>query len=154
MSEGRAALFLDLGGTLVRIVDDEIYVDADGAVEILPRVVETLSARDGELLFVVTNQASIGDGGLQIDEVASFVEQINARIGGRIQDYWACPRRSSNFRKPNPGMVLGLADKHFLDLARSTYVGDSDSDQACAREAGVGDFVWAHEFFGWPRPAS
>ena len=39
------ALFLDLGGTLVRIEDDEIFTDATGNVEILPNTAEILMQR-------------------------------------------------------------------------------------------------------------
>jgi hypothetical protein len=28
-------------------------------------------------------------------------------------------------------------------------VGDSDKDREAAARAGVGRFVWAHDFFGW-----
>ena len=40
-----SALFLDLGGTLVRIEDDEIFTDTAGNVEILPNTVEILMQR-------------------------------------------------------------------------------------------------------------
>lgn len=63
---------------------------------------------------------------------------------------WACPFRDSPYRKPRPGMLLGLADKHFVDLARSTMVGDAESDRACADAAGVGRFLWARDFFQRP----
>tara|TARA_Y100000588_G_scaffold39928_2_gene38156 strand:- start:22904 stop:23320 length:417 start_codon:yes stop_codon:yes gene_type:complete len=46
-------------------------------------------------------------------------------------------------------MLLGLADKHYVDLSMSTMVGDSDIDRQSAGDAGIGTFIWAHEFFGW-----
>lgn len=45
-------------------------------------------------------------------------------------------------RLPSPA----LADKHFIDLGRSLYVGASESDRACADAAGV-CLEWAREFF-------
>ena len=44
-------------------------------------------------------------------------------------------------------MLLGLADKHFVDLGGAIMVGDSDADKECARRAEVGMFIWASEFF-------
>ena len=47
-------------------------------------------------------------------------------------------------------MFLDLAEVHGLDLAASTHVGNSDKDRDAARAAGVGRFVPARDFFGWP----
>ncbi len=47
-------------------------------------------------------------------------------------------------------MFLDLAALHGVDLAASTHVGDSDRNRDAARAAGVGRFVPAREFFGWP----
>jgi histidinol phosphatase-like enzyme len=44
-------------------------------------------------------------------------------------------------------MIEGLTDKHFVDVARSVFVGDSESDRAAAASAGVGEFIVAAEFF-------
>lgn len=145
-----SALFLDLGDTLVRVEDDEIYTDADGRIEFLPGVVDVLNEKigDWDLAFIVTNQSGIERGIVDFATSISFVDQVNNAVGGRITDFWACPFKASDYRKPNPGMILGLADKHFVDLKQSILVGDSESDRQCALAAGVSAFVWAHEFFG------
>jgi histidinol phosphatase-like enzyme len=46
-------------------------------------------------------------------------------------------------------MFLELAALHAVDLASSTHVGNADKDREAAAAAGVGTFVWAHDFFGW-----
>jgi HAD superfamily hydrolase (TIGR01662 family) len=143
------ALFLDLGGTLLRTEDDEIYVAPDGAVEVLPNVVDRLSNVELEVVVVVTNQSGIERGILTTERVREYIVQLNRAAGGVIDDYWACPRIISPYRKPAPGMLLSLADKHFVDLTRSVYVGDSEDDRRCAKASGVGEFRWAAEFFGW-----
>ncbi len=143
------ALFLDLGGTLVRIEDDEISTDAAGNVEILPNTVEILRqrAQDFDAIFIITNQSGIEKGTLSIESAKSFVDQVNTAIGGLITDYWVCPRVESPYRKPNPGMITGLADKHFVDVKRSVMVGDTEIDQQAAQNAGIGHFIWASDFF-------
>ena len=145
---GRRALYLDLGDTLVRVEDDEIYTDGNAQVELLPRRKEILQskARGFEVVFIVTNQAGIDDGIVSVDESASFIGQVDATMGGLITDYWACPRRDSSYRKPNPGMIIGLADKHYVDLSTSVFLGDSESDRAAADAAGV-EFILASAFF-------
>ncbi len=145
----RSGLFLDLGGTLVKVENDEIYTDKEGNVEFLPNTVAVLKSRASEFdaVFIVTNQAGIDVGIVSLEVSNSFVHQVNDAVDGMITDFWACPRRGSSYRKPNPGMIKGLADKHFIALERSVMVGDSESDRQAALSAGVGSFVWADEFF-------
>ena len=146
----KSALFLDLGGTLVRVQDEEIYTDADGKIEFLPNVVDTLKAMDKfELIFIVTNQSGIEKGTITVERSNSFIDQVNKAIDGRITDFWACPWKESKYRKPNPGMFLGLSDKHFVDLSKSVMIGDSESDRQCAKSAGISEFIWARNFFAW-----
>jgi D-glycero-D-manno-heptose 1,7-bisphosphate phosphatase len=145
----RSALFLDLGGTLVRIEDDEVYLDGARHIELLPNVVERLREVSYDTVLLVTNQSGIGRGTRSFDEVRGWIEQLDAALGGGvISDWWASPRPDSVYRKPAPGMVLALTDKHHIDLGRSLFVGDTESDRACAEAAGVA-FEWAREFFGW-----
>ena len=143
------ALFLDLGGTLVRIEDDEIFTDAAGNVEILPNTVEILRqrAQDFDAIFIITNQSGIEKGTLSIERAKSFVDQVNTAIGGLITDNWVCPHIESPYRKPNSGMINGLADKNFVDVKRSVMVGDTEIDQQSAQNAGIGHFIWAGDFF-------
>ena len=143
-------LFLDLGDTLVRVEDDEIYMDGAGEIEFLPHTVAVLQERGPQFdgVFVVTNQSGIAKGTLSLARSASFIDQVNRAVGGLITDFWACPHLQSPYRKPNPGMLVGLADKHFIDLGTSVMVGDSSGDQQAAQSAGIGEFVWAHVFFG------
>ena len=144
-----SALFLDLGGTLVRIEEDEIFTDATGSVEILPNTVEILMdrAQDFDAIFIITNQSGIEKGTLSVERAKSFIDQVNTEIGDLITDYWVCPHTESPYRKPNPGMINGLADKHFVDVKQSVMVGDTEIDQQAAQNAGIGHFIWARDFF-------
>lgn len=144
-----SALFLDLGGTLLRIEDDEIYLSPKGDIEILPNVTETLNRVTEDLIFVVTNQSAIEKGLLSNDLVKSWIDEVFSGSEKTCADFWACPIIGSTFRKPSPSMILALADKHFVDLSRSTYVGDSNSDSQCAAAAHVGRFIWAADYFNW-----
>ena len=151
MRSMKSALFLDLGGTLVRVENDEIYTDSDGKSEFLPNVVDTLKTVVDEFdsIFIVTNQSGIEKGILTVEKSNSFINQVNSAIEGRITDFWVCPFKESEYRKPNPGMILGLADKHFIALSKSVMVGDSEIDRQCAKAAGVYKFIWANIFFEW-----
>jgi histidinol phosphatase-like enzyme len=46
-------------------------------------------------------------------------------------------------------MLTELGAVYGVDMAGSTMIGDQEVDAAAARAAGVGHFIWAHDFFGW-----
>jgi HAD superfamily hydrolase (TIGR01662 family) len=120
-------------------------------VTFLPNVIETLRARieDFDAVFVITNQSGIEKGTLTPDDSNTIIAQVDQALHGKLTDFWSSPRTASAYRKPNPGMFLGLADKHYIDLAKSTMVGDSDIDRQAAKDAGIATFIWAKDFFKW-----
>jgi len=146
------ALFVDWGGTLVRTEDNRTVLDADGRPVIMPNVEATLARRRAEfdLCFIVSNQARVGRGEISDAEVRGRFEWLNQRLGRVFADWRLCPHGDADgcaCRKPAPGMFVDLARAWALDLGRSTHVGDSPKDRDAARAAGVGEFVWAREFF-------
>ncbi len=142
--------FFDLGGTLLKLTeDDQIYMDSHGKTELLPNVQSVLSELEDETIFVVTNQSGIEKGIVSLDDVFNWMTQIEEICEITIEDYWACPALDSSFRKPNPGMITALADKHFISLEDSIFVGDSESDFEAAGQAGIKEIYHAKDFFGW-----
>ncbi|MEA2642330.1 MAG: D-glycero-D-manno-heptose 1,7-bisphosphate phosphatase [Chloroflexota bacterium] len=150
-----SAYFFDLGGTLLALDDDEIARDGAGRVRLLPGVAERLASLQGQRVYVVSNQSGVARGTLSIADARGFVEQVNAQADRVIADYRICthePDAGCVCRKPAPGLVLFLASAHELDLASAVMVGDSLADERCARNAGIGTFIWADEFFGTLAP--
>lgn len=74
------------------------------------------------------------------------MRSIFASEGVTFDGIYHCPHYSLDVngtplcpcRKPQPGMILGAAADHAVDLAHSILVGDKVSDLAAARAAGVG----------------
>lgn len=151
----KIALFCDLVGTLVAMDENrQLPLDAEGQVEIelLPRVKETLARLRNRLIFVVTNQAGIKRGRLTVPQVESALRELDLLLGGILTAWQICPHDNSDgceCRKPEAGMVTELAAVHRVDLKASTMVGDQVTDADAARNAGVGRFVYARDFFGW-----
>lgn len=142
----------DLGGTLVRIANDEVALDAAGQVELLPGVAQRLSQLANCKVFVVTNQAGVAEGLMSEAQAHELIAQVNARVGGRIDDYRICmdaKDSGSAFRKPRPGMVLDLLRSHGLSPHGAFLVGDNESDRGCAAAAGLAAFIWAADYFDW-----
>ena len=99
------ALFLDLGGTLVEVKDDEIFVSSQGNIKILPNVVEKLRYQKENQVFVVTNQSAIAEGSVTTADIHGYIQQVFHEVGKPVTDYWACPSADSPYRKPSRGWI-------------------------------------------------
>ena len=99
---------------------------------------------------VVTNQAGVARGLYGIDDVARVHQYIAARLaelGARIDLFLYCPyhpegivecfARTSEDRKPRPGMAKAAAVALNLDLTASWVVGDRPEDMGLAEAVGA-----------------
>lgn len=144
-----AAAFLDRDGV---INVDSGYVGCWEDFDYLPDAVEGLKQLQsvGFKLFVVTNQSGIARGYYSEDDFLSLTETMKSDLASRgvnLSAVYYCPyledadleayRVASEFRKPEPGMLLKAAREHDIDLARSIMVGDKVSDMLAAERAGV-----------------
>jgi D-glycero-D-manno-heptose 1,7-bisphosphate phosphatase len=152
---GNRGLFCDLGGTLVKLDENrDLPADARGniQIEMLPGVAETLRPMRDHLIFIVTNQRSIARGRFTMEQVEIAIAELDRRLGGILTAWEICPHapeEGCECRKPAPGMVTRLAEAYGVDPALSTMVGDQEVDEQCAKAAGIGRFVYAHDFFKW-----
>ena len=81
-----------------------------------------------------------------LDEVNQRLLRGLADAGVTVDAIYTCPHhpaavdpgnRSCGCRKPLPGLVLAAARQLDLDLARSVFLGDQDSDRRAAEAAGI-----------------
>jgi len=152
---GNAALFFDLGGTLVKLNEQRsLPIDARGnvIVELLPNVAEKLRPMHDYLMFVVTNQAGIGRGWFKREAVDAALVELDHQLGDILTGWLVCPHVDDDkceCRKPKGGMIIELAELYGVDLDSSTMVGDQEVDRQAGEAAGVANFVFAEDFFGW-----
>lgn len=126
------AIFLDRDGVIndnskkhVNKPEDLIFYD--GVKEALKKAYDS-----GYELFVVTNQGGIEMGHLTKEQL----ETIHKKMIEELKPYCSfgeikyCPdfNKKSKCRKPNPGMILELAQKYDIDLENSWMIGDMDTD--------------------------
>ncbi len=155
MAGSNAALFFDLGGTLVELNEQRsLPLDASGKVivELLPNVAEILAPIHDHLFFIVTNQAGIRRGWFSAEAVEAAIAEVDRQLGDILTAWEICPHTDDDgceCRKPKGGMIIQLAEIYGVDLPASTMVGDQEVDELAARAAGVGKFIYAKDFFGW-----
>ncbi|HVN89211.1 MAG TPA: HAD-IIIA family hydrolase [Candidatus Binataceae bacterium] len=151
---GNLAIFCDLVGTLVAMDETrQLPVDAAGnvTIKLLPGVREKLVPMNNRLIFVVSNQAGIKRGRYKAEKIEAAMAELDRQLEGILTAWQICPHDDADgceCRKPKGGMIRDLAWAHGVDLAGSTMVGDQEIDAAAASAAGVGEFIYAKDFFG------
>lgn len=137
------AIFFDRDGVLNTVVWRSGKAASPRSLEefeLEPEAPEALQAlrAAGYRLFAVTNQPDIARGLMSPDALGAMHARLLERLP--LEAVRACEHDNADgcdCRKPKPGLILGLAHEHDLDLAGSWMVGDQDRDIACGKGAGV-----------------
>jgi D-glycero-D-manno-heptose 1,7-bisphosphate phosphatase len=157
MSTSVRIAFLDRDGVINQYLPGE-YVQIPSDLIILPGVVEAIRMLNnaGWHVAMVTNQQGIGKGLMTLSDLDAIHAKLFAEldaIDARIDDVRICPHLIADAcpcRKPKPGMILDIATELGADVSNAVFFGDTDSDAAAARSAGVGAF---HLILGGKRTA-
>lgn len=142
-------VLLDRDGT---IIIDHGYVGWVGQVNFIDGAAEAIAKINQANIPValVTNQSGVARGFYSIDDVKLVHQHIAEYLherGAHIDLYLFCPfhpdgtvdafARSSDDRKPRPGMAQAAADALNLDLVSSWVVGDRPEDVGLAEAVGA-----------------
>lgn len=96
--------------------------------------------KHGYTIFVVTNQGGIELGHVSHEDMKKIHQKMIDDLKGicEIKDIEYCPyfKTKSNLRKPNPGMILKLAEKYNINVKNSWMIGDMDTDIEAGKRAG------------------
>jgi len=145
----RAGILRDRDGT---IIVDHGYVGSVDRVEFIDGSPEAIARFNdaGIPIAVVTNQAGVARGLYGLDDVARVHQYIAERLaehGAHIDLFLYCPyhpegvveafARTSEDRKPGPGMARAAQAVLNLDLAATWVVGDRAEDIGLAEAVGA-----------------
>jgi histidinol-phosphate phosphatase family protein len=145
----RAGVLLDRDGT---IIVDHGYVGSVDRVEFIDGSPEAIARFNhaGIPVAVVTNQAGVARGLFGLDDIARVHQYIAERLaehGAHIDLFLYCPyhpdgvveafARTSEDRKPGPGMARAAQAALNLDLAATWIVGDRAEDIGLAEAVGA-----------------
>ncbi len=143
-----AAVFFDRDGTLI---EDPGYLNHPDQVKLLDGVAEGLKEVRllGYKTVVVSNQSAVARGIVSEEMLERIHERLRELLGlkgASLDAVYYCPHhpdgvipkytKNSDWRKPEPGMLLAAADEIDIDLTRSWMVGDKPSDVQAGRAAG------------------
>lgn len=145
----RRALFLDRDGV---VVEEVHYLHRPADVRLIDGAAQIIARANlrGIPVIVITNQAGIGRGHYGWPEFIEVQERIAAELdaaGAFVNGVLACPHHGEGkppydvadhpWRKPNPGMLQGAAERMPLDLGNSWIVGDRAADLEAGKNAGL-----------------
>jgi len=141
----RKAVFLDRDGVINAKLPENRYVSRVSEFQFLSGAFEALQMLQdlGFVLVVITNQRGIARGLMTEDDLARVHGHMLSQLrenGISVQAIYHCPHEEFEFcgcRKPEPGMILAAAQELDIDLTSSYMVGDSPSDVAAGKRAGV-----------------
>lgn len=141
-----SGIFLDRDGVINEVLTERVkFVNKPADFYLLEGVGEAIKLFNdaGYKVFVVTNQGGVGLGFMDESDLLAVHQKMAedlGKSGAVIDEVVYCPHKPSAgcaCRKPKPTMILDLAEKHDIDLARSYMIGDRAADIAAGKEAGV-----------------
>tara|TARA_Y100001949_G_scaffold152467_1_gene138866 strand:- start:102 stop:587 length:486 start_codon:yes stop_codon:yes gene_type:complete len=135
------AVFLDRDGVINEKRDDhvknisefKIFSGVGDAIKLL---------RDkGYLVIIITNQSAIGRKIISektLDEIHTELKNYLNQHDTHVDSIYYCPHtpeENCNCRKPKPGLLIKATNDFDIDLEKSYFIGDSESDLNAAKEA-------------------
>lgn len=153
LSYKQKCIFLDRDGTInvyrgLISQESQLFLE-ESAAEAIKRI-----NGSGYLAIVVTNQPAVARGMCEVEDIVRIHRKLGVllgRQGAYLDDLAFCPHHPDKgypeenvkykvpcqCRKPGTGMIVEMAGKHNIDLARSYLVGDSTVDIQTGINAGL-----------------
>jgi len=168
--DGIRLVIFDIDGTLTEIKPEilarkprMVSPDNFGEQQPKPGVVDRLAElqSEGVGIALATNRGGVAWGFTTLEKAEALAREAAELCGVPNARVYICPYHAkargpravreyaadNDCRKPNPGMLLEAMEDAGVSPAETLFVGDFETDQQAAENAGV-RFSWAEEFFG------
>jgi len=168
LQDVKLAIF-DIDGTLTEIKPEVLARHLDmvtpnhlGEQQPMPGVVERLAElrHTGVKFALATNRGGVAWGYNSLEESEEVAREAAELCGIPDTPIFLCPYHAKargpkavaeyaadhECRKPNPGMLFQAIEDAGVGPQETIYVGDMDTDEEAAENAGV-MFYWAEDFF-------
>ena len=145
-------IFLDRDG----VINKEINYKVEDPSILLPKTTQALKKINNSkyLSIIITNQPSIAKGFVTEKKLNFLHQKLETKLGkygSYVDDIFYCPHHphkgfvgeiksmkiNCKCRKPKIGLILQAKDKHNIDLKKSFFIGNSNSDKLCAKKAKI-----------------
>lgn len=156
-------LLVDLDGTVRQTVSGKKFINTPLDQQLMPHVEMRLDEAivDGWTIIGVTNQGGVAAGFKSLEDAIAEQEET-LRLAAQISEIFFCPDAgqtcinvdrdgtqgrstldgdATDYRKPNPGMLLRAHKGQKWE--RILMIGDRDEDELAAKAAQI-EFMWAH----------
>jgi D-glycero-D-manno-heptose 1,7-bisphosphate phosphatase len=136
-------VILDRDGVINEDSDD--YIKSPGEWHPVPGSLAAIARlhRAGWRVVVATNQSGVGRGLFDLDTLMRIHEKMCRTVrdaGGQIDAVFFCPHSPQDHcrcRKPQPGLLIDIAERLRIELTGVPLIGDSLRDLQAARTAGA-----------------
>ena len=136
-------VILDRDGVINHDSDD--YIKSPDEWHPIPGALDAIARlnRDGWRVVVVTNQSGLRRKLFDIEALNRIHDKMLrqlAEVGGHVEAIFICPCTATDncdCYKPNPGMLLAVAQRLHTSLDEVPFIGDKLSDIEAARNAGA-----------------
>jgi D-glycero-D-manno-heptose 1,7-bisphosphate phosphatase len=102
----------------------------DGSLEAIARLTKA-----GIKVFIASNQSGIAYGLFDYNTLFAMHKKLlreTEMLGGRVSGFFFCPFLTGPCRKPNPGMLVDIANRAHIDLETTPFIGDAMRDLEAA----------------------
>ena len=93
------------------------------------------------MVIIITNQSVIGRkiiSETKLEEIHLKLKNYLKQYNTYVDSIYHCPHtpeQNCNCRKPKPGLLIKASEDFNIDLEKSYFIGDSESDLTAASEA-------------------
>jgi len=137
-------VFFDRDGIVNESPGKMRYVTRWQDFHLIPEFADCVSTAQhhGYDAVIVSNQSAVAKGLVSAEQVNEMHKRLKSLLSRKYQvkllDIIYCPHNPGecSCRKPQPGMLLTMAERHNINLRVSWMVGDAETDVEAGRLAG------------------